>query len=147
MGAEGQRYVGRHLDSSSVAIEEEKCSQASFSISCTKYKRFTSFSDCGPARNLHSQRKPRHGRGSRFSPCRKSPYPSMKWAWRKIGSGLALHSRCRYSNTARPLRDIRLTDSSPSCGVSAVLPREKSTVRNWPDACNTRKRNENDRTT
>jgi hypothetical protein len=31
----------------------------------------------------------------------------MKRPWRKIGSGLAQQSRCRYSNTARPLRDIR----------------------------------------
>jgi hypothetical protein len=56
-------------------------------------------------------------------------------------------SRCRYTNTARPLRDIRFDRSLTDLRRKRCVAARKSTVRNWPDACNEQERNENDRTT
>src|SRR6266403_1845796 len=139
MGAEGQRYVGRHLDSSSVAIDEENYSTAVPSIFSTGSKSPSRSSPIAgrPVIFIHSVSCATVvGLGSR--PIGSRPIPASSGH----GARSVAVWRSSLAVVITTLRDLCvtsvLTDSSPSCGVSAVLPREKSTVRNWPDACNTR---------
>src|SRR5712671_4246768 len=56
----------------------------------------------------------------------------MKRPWGRSVAVWCCISRCRYSNTARPLRDIPFDRQLTCCGVSAVLLQERAPFETGP---------------
>ena len=104
MGAESQRYFGRHLDSRSVANAEENYSMAVPSIFRQGVKTLHEVRRLHAGLSLQSKRKRRH-RGRSWVLALSEATLSQHEA--DMAQELTCISRCRYSNTARPLRDIR----------------------------------------